>query len=179
MEFNLTAEVLRSKSSFIKYLKHRAGLEGPARCVAQKDFGSVRSCCRCSEATKAPVEGEQHALDIDTDVVAMPEIAAPIAVAMLEAAVVVEIVEIGEAILAAKRQRPVGELPLEADADGGTIGIEVVVVMEENLALVVSDPEIALKIGKGPTSQAEDQQIGKWCEAGAPIDVDQAFVIVI
>src|SRR5262245_25459864 len=51
--------------------------------------------------------------------------------------------------------------------------------MEENLALVVSDPEIALNIGKGPTSQAEDQQIGKRGEAAAPIDVDQALVIVV
>ena len=52
-----------------QHLKQRAGPEGPARRVA-KDFGSVSSCCRCSEATKAPVEGEQHALDVDIDIVA-------------------------------------------------------------------------------------------------------------
>src|SRR4051794_35570621 len=105
MGLNLTSVVPRSKPSAIP--ETMSGPRRTRRLRAQKNFGSVRSCCSCSKATEAPVEGEKHALDIDVRVVSVPEVAlTPIPA---EVAVVVEMVEIGEAVLGAKRQGVVGD----------------------------------------------------------------------
>jgi hypothetical protein len=107
-------------------LKQRAGPEGPARCVAQKDFGSVCSRCSCSKTTKAPVEGEQHPLDIEVDVEVPPEL---VVVSIDEPMIVLEIVEIGETIFGTERQI-FPESPLEAATEGEAVGIEVIAVVE-------------------------------------------------
>src|SRR5262245_29090453 len=97
--------------------EQRTGPEGPARRVAQENFGSVSRRSRRTEPAEAPVEGEEHALDVDIDIIAVPELVDVFTTTIpLEVAVVVEIVEIGEAILAADRQI-VGELPLDAAAE--------------------------------------------------------------
>ena len=126
---------------------------GPARRVA-KDFGSISSCCRLSEATKAPVEGEQHALDIEIDLVARSK-AISFAYLAIKPTIVVEFVEIGEAILAADRQ-VVGELPLDAAAEGHAVGIKAVAIVENSFTVEVSEPEFGVYIDPAPTNQTED-----------------------
>jgi len=87
-------------------------------------------------------------------------------------AVVVEIVEIREAILAADRQA-LGKPPLDTTAEADAVGAEVVAVAEDViLAAIMPKPEVGVDIGPGPTDQAEDQQILGGREAGTTIDVD-------
>src|SRR6476620_6497038 len=63
--------------------------------------GLVSRRCGGTKPAEAPVEGEQHALDIDVYIVAVPEVG--LANVTVEVAVVAEIVEVGEAIVAADR----------------------------------------------------------------------------
>jgi hypothetical protein len=111
------------------------GTHAPRR----KDFRSVSSCCRFSEVTKAPVEGEEHALDVDIDIVAAAEAVAPPITAPIKVAVIVEVVETGETIVAADRQGIVGEVPLDA-AHRQAVGSDVVVMVEDGLIRVDVGP---------------------------------------
>src|SRR6185312_10137246 len=115
--------------------------------------GLVSRRCGGTKPAEAPIEGKQHALDVDIHVITVAEVA-PIAAVTGEIAVVVEIVEIGEAILAADRQ-VVGELPLDAAAEGYAIGADIVIMVEEDVTIVIADTKFRIGIHQpAPTDQA-------------------------
>jgi hypothetical protein len=63
-----------------------------------RESGSVNRRRNDTEPSEAPVQNKQHALDVDTNIVAGVKVVA--AAEIVKSAVIVEIVEIGEAILA-------------------------------------------------------------------------------
>jgi hypothetical protein len=75
------------------------GPQGPrSRGLRYRKSGSVSRRRSDTEPSEAPVQSKQHALDVDTNIVAGVKVVA--AAEIVESAVIVEIVEIGEAILA-------------------------------------------------------------------------------
>src|SRR5262245_39113053 len=110
--------------------------------ASYKDFRSVSCCCRsCPEATKAPVEGEEHPLDIDVDVEFRPVFDV---VSVEEVMIVIEIIEIGEPVFATERQI-FGDPILGATTEGEAIGIEVITIVEV-AAVAVFAPETPVTV---------------------------------